>query len=99
MISGVAVRGRIDAVFPDPDDADGFVVVDWKSGRPPTGHQAELRALQLASYRLAWARLRAVPLERIRGAFFYAGTGETTWPVLVGEAELEAVLTSGSAPS
>ena len=99
VISGVAVRGRIDAVFPDPDDADGFVVVDWKSGRPPTGHQAELRALQLASYRLAWARLRAVPLERIRGAFFYAGTGETTWPELVGEAELEAVLTSGSAPS
>ena len=33
VIAGIAVRGRMDAVFADPDG--GFTVVDWKTGALP----------------------------------------------------------------
>ncbi|WP_240918101.1 PD-(D/E)XK nuclease family protein [Phycicoccus sp. HDW14] len=94
VIDGIAVRGRIDAVF-EERDAGGepvWTVVDWKTGHPATGERARARALQLAAYRLAWARLRGVEPERVRGAFFHAATGETTWPELPGEDEVSRVL-------
>jgi DNA helicase-2/ATP-dependent DNA helicase PcrA len=92
MLAGVSVRGRIDAVFRDPADPEGYVVVDWKSGPPPAAAAAAHRALQLASYRLAWCRLRDVDPDRVRAAFFHAATGETVWPDLAGESDLEALL-------
>ena len=91
VIDGVAIRGRVDAVFRDVDGAD-WVIVDWKTGSRPTGEVARVRALQLAAYRIAWARLRGVEPERVRGAFYYAGTGETVWPELVDQGELSALL-------
>lgn len=90
-IAGVPVRGRIDAVFAEGDEV---VIVDWKSGRPPTGEQAARRAAQLGAYRLAWSRLHDLPLERMRGAFYYASTGETRWPELPDERALEAAVGS-----
>ncbi|HET7762121.1 MAG TPA: 3'-5' exonuclease, partial [Phycicoccus sp.] len=94
VIDGIAVRGRIDAVFAEtgPDGEPGWVVVDWKTGAPPTGARATARALQLAAYRIAWARLRGVPEDRVRGAFFHAATGETVWPDLPGVDEVSRVL-------
>ena len=94
VVDGIAVRGRIDAVFEEagPDGETGWVVVDWKTGAPATGAKAAARALQLAAYRLAWARVRDVPEERVRGAFFHAATGETVWPELPGAAEITRVL-------
>ena len=94
VLDGIAVRGRIDAVFEEvgPDGAPGWVVVDWKTGAPASGTRARARALQLAAYRLAWARLRGVDPERVRGAFFHAATGETVWPDLPGEEEVSRVL-------
>jgi DNA helicase-2/ATP-dependent DNA helicase PcrA len=94
VVDGVAVRGRIDAVFEDTGD-DGeaiWTVVDWKTGPPATGARARARALQLAAYRLAWARVRGVDPERVRAAFFHAATGETLWPELPGADELSRVL-------
>ncbi|MGL4176426.1 MAG: PD-(D/E)XK nuclease family protein, partial [Dermatophilaceae bacterium] len=82
VISGVAVRGRVDAVFRDPDDDRGWVVVDWKTGAEPTGARAVARALQLAAYRLAWARARGVDPMRVRGAFVHVAAGRTVWPDL-----------------
>ncbi|GGL30713.1 ATP-dependent helicase [Phycicoccus endophyticus] len=94
VLDGVAVRGRIDAVFEQPGE-DGepvWTVVDWKTGAPPSGARAAARAVQLGAYRLAWARLRGVDPARVRGAFFHAATGETSWPPLPDEAELSRVL-------
>ncbi len=94
VVDGIAVRGRIDAVFEDVGD-DGeptWTVVDWKTGRPATGARARARALQLGAYRLAWARVRGVDPERVRAAFFHAATGETVWPDLPGEEDLSRVL-------
>ena len=74
------VRGRIDAVFADAPGG-GFDVVDWKTGRRP-GSPAEQRAVavQLAAYRLAWAKLAAVPLEQVRAAFYYVRDNTTVRP-------------------
>ena len=94
VVDGIAVRGRIDAVFEEvaADGEPGWVVVDWKTGAPASGPRAAARALQLSAYRLAWARLRGVPEHRVRGAFFHAATGETLWPELPGTDEITAVL-------
>ncbi|WP_116114248.1 ATP-dependent DNA helicase [Austwickia chelonae] len=96
-IEGVAVRGRIDAVFPETgvgpvDSRTGAVVVDWKTGHRPTGHRARAAAVQLAVYRLAYARLRGLELESVRGAFYYVSSGETVFPPLPGPAELARIV-------
>lgn len=91
-IGGMSIRGRIDAVFRREDGS--FVVIDWKTGARPTGAAARHRALQLAAYRLAYARLRGVDEDRVAAAFYYATTGETVWPELATEAELVALMDS-----
>jgi DNA helicase-2/ATP-dependent DNA helicase PcrA len=78
VVGGVVVRGRMDAVFTDPDG--GYTVVDWKTGRKPTGAEATSAAVQLAAYRLAWADLAGVPVQRVRAAFFYVAEGVTVRP-------------------
>ncbi|WP_307812671.1 ATP-dependent DNA helicase [Phycicoccus sp. CSK15P-2] len=99
VVDGIAVRGRIDAVFEDAGD-DGeptWTVVDWKTGPPASGERANARALQLGAYRLAWARLRGVDPKRVRGAFFHAATGETVWPDLPGEDGISRALAAARA--
>ena len=78
-IGDTVVRGRIDAVFADPDG--GVTVVDWKTGEPPHGPEAMRQAaVQLAVYRLAWAALSQVPESSVRTAFYYVRTGATVAP-------------------
>ena len=87
VLGGQVVRGRIDAVYAD---GDGFLLVDWKTNRAQTADP-----LQLAVYRLAWAELHDVPLERVRAGFFYVRTGELVEPeALPGRAELESLVTA-----
>ncbi|MFI7588434.1 ATP-dependent helicase [Spongisporangium articulatum] len=92
-VGGVVLRGRIDAVFRNPDGS--WDVVDWKTGAKPVGERAEALAVQLAVYRLAWSRLTNTPLDQVRASFFYAGSGETVRPVdLLDEPALRALLES-----
>jgi DNA helicase-2/ATP-dependent DNA helicase PcrA len=73
------IRGRIDAVFADPDG--GYDVVDWKTGHPPRSRKdAEAVAVQLAAYRLAWSALADVPLDKVRAAFYYVRHDRTVRP-------------------
>lgn len=92
MLDGFALRGRIDAVFPRDDG--GSTIVDWKTGAEPVGREARPRALQLATYALAYARLRGLPPARVDGAFYYAATGTTVRPKLPREKDLLALLSS-----
>ncbi|MGI4895355.1 MAG: ATP-dependent helicase [Janthinobacterium lividum] len=96
-VADLVVRGRIDAVF-RTDGPDGRVrwdVVDWKTGRPPSGDAARSRDVQLAVYRLAWSRWHQVPLADVSAAFFYASTGETVRPVdLFDAGDLERLVRS-----
>jgi DNA helicase-2/ATP-dependent DNA helicase PcrA len=78
-VAGTVVRGRMDAVFAEPDE--GFTVVDWKTGARPKGADAAAAAVQLAAYRLAWAALSGADVERIGAAFHYVRTDETVRPV------------------
>ncbi len=77
VLAGQVVRGRIDAVYADTgvDGTDGYLVVDWKTNREQTADP-----LQLAVYRVAWAELAGVPVERVRAAFYYVRTGELVEP-------------------
>jgi len=93
LVGGRTVRGRIDAVFADPAGG-GYNVIDWKTGEPPSS-AADLRAasVQLAAYRLAWAALAGVPLDRVRAGFYYVRHGQTLRPAdLLDEAGLAALI-------
>ncbi len=92
-IGDTVVRGRIDAVFAEPDG--GATVVDWKTGEPPHGPEAMRHAaVQLAVYRLAWAALSGLPESSVRAAFYYVRSRATVAPEeLPGPAELAALLT------
>jgi DNA helicase-2/ATP-dependent DNA helicase PcrA len=91
-VAGMAIRGRIDAVF--PRRGGGFTVVDWKTGAKPSGDQARIRGLQLQAYRLAFARLRGLSMDQVDAAFYYAGTGETVFSDLPDGEPLAALLES-----
>ncbi|QCO99203.1 ATP-dependent helicase [Arthrobacter sp. 24S4-2] len=92
-IGDVVVRGRIDAVFRDADG--GWDLVDWKTGRRPAAGQLKVKAVQLAVYRLAWARLQGVPLDSVRAAFYYVGEDQVVRPHDLGSAEqLEEIITA-----
>ncbi|AXH98210.1 ATP-dependent helicase [Ornithinimicrobium avium] len=91
-LAGRSVRGRLDAVFEDLDG--GVTIVDWKTGRPGTEQQRSQRALQLAVYRLAYARLTGREPALVRAAFFFAATGETVRPNMPDERELEELLSA-----
>lgn len=77
-VDGISLRGRMDAVFADPDG--GWTVVDWKTGSPPDGAHLPALTVQLAAYRLAWAGLSGVPVERVRAAFHYVRYDHTLRP-------------------
>ncbi|MEH3136175.1 MAG: ATP-dependent DNA helicase [Mycolicibacterium neoaurum] len=85
------VRGRIDAVFAESDG--GVIVVDWKTGDPPSTPEArEHAAVQLAVYRLAWAGLHDCPADAVRAAFHYVRSGVTVIPDELPDAEDLAAL-------
>ncbi len=92
VLDGIAVRGRIDAVFARPDG--GVTVVDWKTGPMPSGVEAQHRSLQLGAYALAYARLRGLTVDQVDAAFYYARTGTTIRPELPGEDDLVRLLRS-----
>jgi DNA helicase-2/ATP-dependent DNA helicase PcrA len=80
-VSDRLVRGRIDAIFADAPDGS-IDVVDWKTGRAPApgGRPERAIAVQLAAYRLAWAALAGVPVDRVRAAFYYVRDDRTVRP-------------------
>ncbi|MCH5645045.1 ATP-dependent DNA helicase [Gordonia sp. ABSL49_1] len=75
VIGGIVVRGRIDAVFAEPDG--GWTVIDWKTGAVPEPARRESLFVQLAAYRIAWAQLAGVPIDRVQAAFHYVRSGHT----------------------
>ncbi|MFK0230935.1 UvrD-helicase domain-containing protein [Streptomyces sp. NPDC090303] len=92
-LAGRVVRGRIDAVYRDPDSG-AYEIVDWKTSR-----ERSADPLQLAIYRLAWAEQHGLAPEEVAAAFVYVRTGEVARPArLPGRAGLEAILLGGAPP-
>jgi DNA helicase-2/ATP-dependent DNA helicase PcrA len=93
IVDGVVIRGRIDAVFESADG--GYDVVHWKTGARLVGAAAAAAEVQLAAYRLAWAALAGIPVERVRAAFVYVRDGLTVRPPdLPDEAGLTTLITA-----
>jgi DNA helicase II / ATP-dependent DNA helicase PcrA len=91
VVAGVGVRGRMDAVFAEPDG--GWTVVDWKTGALPDESRLPALSVQLAAYRLAWAALAGCPPERVRAAFHFVRHDVTLSPAdLLDAAGLRALL-------
>ena len=92
VISGIVIRGRIDAVY---KEGDSYTVVDWKTGRIKEGDQLESATLQLAMYRLAYSKLHNIPIEKIRAAFHYVADQQTIYrEELSSEEEIAAIISS-----
>lgn len=89
-VGGLGVRGRMDAVFADPDG--GYTVVDWKTGAPPDDARLPALAVQLAAYRLAWAALADCPPDRVRAVFHYVRANVTLSPADLLDADGVAAL-------
>ena len=65
-------------------------MVDWKTGSKVLDDDS---AIQLAIYRLAWAKLAGVPVEKVSAAFHYVPTGVTDRRTnLMSEEQLIALL-------
>jgi len=77
MIDNTLIRGRIDAVY---QSGDQFEVVDWKTGKVKDGDDLATAAIQLAMYRLAYSKLKNVPIEKISAAFHYVADNLTVRP-------------------
>jgi DNA helicase II / ATP-dependent DNA helicase PcrA len=98
VVDGIAVRGRMDAVFADADG--GWTVVDWKTGALPDPARRPALDVQLAAYRLAWAGLARCPPQHVRAAFHYVRHNVTLRPVdLLDTAGLRALVASVPAAS
>ena len=70
---------KIDAVY---DEGDGRVrIVDWKTGRAPKdAADLERKQLQLALYRLAYARWAGIPEENVDAAFYFVADDRVLTP-------------------
>lgn len=87
VIAGTLVRGRIDAIY---KSGDSYEVIDWKTGSKPLDEDS---AIQLAIYRLAWAKLAGVSEDQVSCAFHYVPTGVTDRRLnLLNEEELNLLL-------
>lgn len=78
VVAGHVIRCTIDAVFDTSADGEfgDITIVDWKTGRRPQQSRVAARELQLATYRLAWARSHDVPLDSIDACFVYLAEPE-----------------------
>jgi DNA helicase-2/ATP-dependent DNA helicase PcrA len=92
---GRIVICKIDAIYalePDDDGEPRFEVVDWKTGKAPKdAEDLNRKQLQLALYRLAYARWAGIDPGRIGAAFYFVADDAVIRPPHIDdEAELLA---------
>ncbi len=89
-VGSVVIRGRMDAVFRDQQK---WHIVDWKTGEMPQPRALRHLKMQLAVYRLAWAKQQGISPEEVRASFFYVRHNELVdGTELPTESELAAML-------
>ncbi len=93
VIAGIVVKGRIDAIYAAGDGS--YEVIDWKTGREKSGEDLGQAAIQLAIYRLAYAKLQNLSPDLVRAGFHYINEGTTIHPAdLLNEEQLIALIQS-----
>lgn len=88
---GHVLRGRIDAVYPWPEDGYEYLVVDWKTS------DRAADPLQLAVYRQAWAEARGVSPEKVATGFYHVLSDDLRI-VAAPAALIDAAIAAGLAP-
>ncbi|MDH6180428.1 DNA helicase-2/ATP-dependent DNA helicase PcrA [Microbacteriaceae bacterium SG_E_30_P1] len=77
--AGRIVICKIDAVYALDDDR--FEIVDWKTGKAPkTAAELDEKQLQLALYRLAYAKWKGIDPDRIDAVFYYVAEDRVIRP-------------------
>ena len=96
---GRIVICKIDAVY--AIDEERFEIVDWKTGKAPSGAQdLEEKQLQLALYRLAYARWKGIDPSQIDAVFYYVSDDAIIRPErLFDEQQLLAAWRGATAPA
>ena len=97
VLAGIVVKGRIDAIYRSADQtlSKQYEVIDWKTGREKSGDDLSQAAIQLAVYRLAYAKLHNVDLDQVSAGFHYINENVTIRPSdLLDESELIALIES-----
>ena len=93
VIADTVIRGRIDAVY--EKNPGNFEVVDWKTGKVKSGEDLSIAAVQLAMYRLAFAKLNKIDVANVSAAFHYVSQNETVRPAdIMSEQELIEIITA-----
>lgn len=92
MIDTTLIRGRIDAIYKISENH--YEVVDWKTGKVKSGDDLANAAIQLAMYRLAYSKLKNIPIENVSAAFHYVADNQTVRVAdILDEAQLIALIT------
>jgi DNA helicase-2/ATP-dependent DNA helicase PcrA len=86
ILDGQIIICKIDAVYSGSaaggqGHGDRYEIVDWKTGKAPKdAKDLEEKQLQLALYRLAYAKWKGIDTDLIDAVFYYVAENETIRP-------------------
>ncbi|MBR5950008.1 MAG: PD-(D/E)XK nuclease family protein, partial [Actinomycetaceae bacterium] len=94
-LAGCVIRCTIDAVLDTTSDSElrDITIVDWKTGAVPRGKDLEAKQLQLALYRLAYAKAYRCALDNIGAAFVYLSEDGTIREIYADDIPEEEIVT------
>lgn len=97
-LAGQVVVCKLDAVYRADDGVHDYQIVDWKTGKAPRdAGDLERKQLQLALYRLAFARYAGIDPERIDAVFYFVADDRVVRPErLYAEEELTSLWSSAT---
>ena len=97
-LAGQIVVCKLDAVYESADAAYDFQIVDWKTGASPKDEDdLESKQLQLALYRLAFAKWKGVDPDRIDAVFYFVADDRVIRPARIySEDELRSLWSSAT---
>lgn len=95
-LAGQVIVCKLDAVYAADDGVHRYQIVDWKTGAAPRdADDLERKQLQLALYRLAYARYTGVDPELIDAVFYFVADDRVIRPErLYSEDELRSLWSS-----
>ncbi|WAB82822.1 ATP-dependent DNA helicase [Microcella daejeonensis] len=101
VMEGRILVCKIDAVYAVDGAPDRVEIVDWKTGRAPRdADDRRAKELQLALYRLAYARWRGMPLDDVDAVFYFVADDEVLRPTaLPDESELRRLWRESIGPA
>jgi DNA helicase-2/ATP-dependent DNA helicase PcrA len=95
-LAGHVIVCKLDAVYPADDGVHTYQIVDWKTGKAPRdADDLERKQLQLALYRLAYARYAGIDPQFIDAVFYFVADDTVIRPERIySEEELRSLWSS-----